>query len=460
LLFVRDWADGPDVVFPRDAWHFACETGTGDANEMHVHLASGFQRGKAYYVVYTTQGAPVVGTGLLAVRDAAAFLRYPSAANPVAGGFERTFACGSSQSGRLLREFVYRGLNLDEEGRQAYDGLLPHVAGGRLGEFNNRFAQPGMWRLRGWTGRGPFADNTFPDPFSGRADGLLKRQRELGGVPKIIYTNTSTEYWGGHGSLPHIDPSGLADLEPAPETRTYHFCGTSHGAGTLEHWRAVERTPCLLPLNATDYLPLSRAAFMNLDRWVSEGVEPPPGNHPRLDDGTAVTREEGLQSMPLLPGMVKPDPNRLAVVREVDLGPEAEHGIGRYPARSGREYRCFVSALDSDGNEIAGVRLPDIEVPVGTHTGWNPRKPEAGAPEQIAQQDGFTLFFPSTRAAREATGDPRLSIEERYASREEYLERVRAAAQRLVEARYLLEEDLETVISACAERYDVAAAIP
>ena len=143
----------------------------------------------------------------MAVRDAAAFLRYPSAANPVAGGFERTFACGSSQSGRLLREFVYRGLNLDEEGQQAYDGLLPHVAGGRLAEFKNRFGQPNNWGLRGWPGRGPLADNPVPDPFSGQVDGLLKRQRDLGGVPKIIHTNTSTEYWGGHGSLSHIDGS-------------------------------------------------------------------------------------------------------------------------------------------------------------------------------------------------------------------------------------------------------------
>lgn len=456
-LFVRDWQAGPDTLIPRSDWRFTYEAEPAGPDEIHVYLDSGFQRLKGYYVVYTTKGAPVVGTGLLAVRDAAAFLRHPSPLNPVSEGFERTYACGYSQSGRFLREFVYYGLNLDEEGRQAYDGLLPHVAGGRLGEFNNRFGQPNNWGLRSWPGRGPFADNPVPDPFSGQTDGLLKRQRELGGVPKIIHTNTSTEYWGGHGSLSHIDGSLMVDVEPAPETRTYHLCGTSHGAGTIERWHGVDESPCLLPLNATDYIPLLRAAFINLDLWASEGIEPPPNLHPHLDDATAVTREEALDSMPPIPGTVRPDPDRLTAVNEVDLGPQTERGIARYPVKSGRTYPCFVSALDSDGNEVAGIRLPDLEVPIGTHAGWNPRKPESGAPEQIAQQDGFTLFFPSTRAAREERRDPRLSIEERYANRDDYLEKVRAAAQHLVQSRYLLDEDVDLVVSACAERYDVAA---
>ena len=456
VLFFRDWPGAPDSIIPRGSWRFTRGADTANPDEIHVYLESGFQPVKSYYAVYTTNRAPVVGTGLLAVRDAATFLRNPTEQNPVPGGFERAYACGYSQSARLLREFVYLGLNLDENGQQAYDGLLPHVAGGRLGEFNNRFGQPCIWALRGWAARGPFADNTLIDPFSERVDGLLKRQRVLGGVPKIIHTNTSTEYWGGHGSLSHIEGSSMIDLEPAPETRIYHLCGTSHGAGSIEKWRITEGTPCLLPRNATDYIPLLRSAFINLDRWVCEGIEPPPSLHPRLDNAKAVTRVEALDSMPSIPGIVRPDPERLKVVREVDLGPQTELGIGRYPAKSGRTYPCFVSTLDSDGNEIAGIRLPDIEVPIGTHAGWNPRKPESGAPEQIAQQDGFTLFFPSTRAEREAREDPRLSIEERYKSRDDYLERVRAAAQRLVENRYLLEEDIDLVISACAGRYDVA----
>jgi hypothetical protein len=153
---------------------------------------------------------------------------------------------------------------------------------------------------------------------------------------------------------------------------------------------------------------------------------------------------------------VTPDPERLWRLRALDLGAEAEHGIGRYPAQEGRAYACYVSAVDSDGNERAGIRLPDLAVPVATHAGWNPRAPETGAPEQIIPMQGFSIFFAPTQAARQAAGDPRLSIEERYANRNVYLAQVRAVAQQLAAERYVLEEDVEILVSACAARYDAA----
>ena len=461
VLLVRDWEDGPDTVVPRSLWRFAREADDSvAASREHIYLYSGFQPGKIYHVVYTAEGAVVVGTGLLAVRDVASWLRHPSDINPVTGGFERVYGYGISQTGRLLRHFVYLGLNLDEEGRPAYDGLLPHVAGGRRGQFNNRFGQPSVQSAPGFGHRFPFADDEMADALTERNDGLLRRQRELGAVPKIVYTNSSAEYWRGDGSLTHIDGGGRRDLGPADETRIYHFAGTQHGAGSLPQAReggSSDGSVGRYPLNVVDYTPLLRAALVNLDRWVSDGTEPPPSRHLRLGDKTAVARGEALASFNV-PGVETPDSERLWVLREVDLGPEAGHGIGRYPMREGRVYPCFVSALDGDGNEVAGIRLPDLTVPVGTHTGWNPRAPETGAPEQIVPMQGFSTFFAATAQARKDAGDDRPSLEERYVSREAYLGRVREEAQRLAAERYLLEEDVEIVVSACAERYDLVAA--
>ena len=458
-LFVREWEDGPDTAVPPSEWRFARETADGVVpSAEHVYLESGFQPGRIYHLVYTTEGAPVVGAGLLAVREAATWLRHPSPLNPVDGGFDRAYAFGSSQTGRLLRHFVSLGLNLDEDGRPVFDGLMPHVAGGRRGEFNHRFAQPSVQSTPGFGHLFPFADNETSDAYTGRRSGLLSRQAELGGVPKIFYTNTSAEYWRGDGSLVHIDGLEGRDLDQADGTRVYHFGGTQHGPGSLPQGRVNATDGCRgrHGFNVVDYRPLLRAALVNLDRWVAEGVEPPPNSHPRLDDGTAVTREEVLASFGPVPDDVKPDPERLWVLREVDLGPEADRGVGAYPVSEGRVYPSFVSAVDSDGNETAGVRLPDIAVPVATHAGWNTRAPETGAPEQIVPMQGLTLFFAPDADSRKASGDSRASLRERYGSRDEYLDRVREHALRLAGERYLLDEDVDVVVDACARRYDAA----
>lgn len=461
VVMVREWEDGPDTVVPREQWRFARETEDGVVpSREHIYLVPGFQPGKVYYVVYMTEGAPVVGTGLLAVRDVAAWLRAPSPLNPVEGGFERVYGYGISQTGRMLRHFVYLGLNLDEEGRAAYDGLLPHVAGGRVGQFNHRFAQPSSQPTAGFGHIFPFADDDTTDPLMERTDGLLRRQRELGAVPKIIYTNSSAEYWRGDASLVHIDSSGRKDLDPTEETRIYHFAGTQHvGSPLPQSHEGLDGSRGRYAGNVVDYAPLLRATLINLDRWVTDGIEPPPNRHPRLDDGTAVTRGELLDSFEAALDVVSPNPERLSVLREADLGPEAHRGVGRYPVLEGRGYPAFVSDVDADGNEVAGIRLPDLTVPVGTHTGWNPRAPENGAPEQIMMMQGFSKFFATTAESREAAEDRRPSLEERYRDRDAYLERVREEARKLVAGRYLLEEDVETVVSACGERYDEAVAV-
>lgn len=462
VLYVKDWEDGPYEIIARDQWQFARETDGGvEASAEHVYLAAGFQPGKIYHLVYTAEGSPVGGCGLLALRDGAAFFRQASDANPIVGGVERAYVYGVSQTGRVLRHFLYLGLNQDEQGKQVYDGMLPHVAGGRRGEFNQRFGQPSVQSTPGFGHVFPFADDVLADPFSGRSDGLLRREREQATTPKIIYTNTAAEYWRGDASLTAIDAATGADLPDADGVRSYLFAGTQHAdARQLPEPGdpAIDGTLGRYPSNALDYRPLLRAALVNLDRWVSDGVVPPSSAVPSASGETGVSRTAALQALSVVPDLAAPDPDRLWVLREMDLGPDAATGVARFPVEEGRAYDCFVSSVDGDGNEVAGIRLPDLTVPVATHAGWNPRHPDAGAPEQIIPMVGFTLFFPRDAADRERKHDQRRSIAERYASRDAYLAESRRAAEALVGQRHLRAEDVDVVVENCARTYDLALA--
>ena len=214
-------------------------------------LDGGFAPGRIYDCYYRAEDPPVVGLGFTAVRDTAAFLRWADAGNPCAGAVERSYVFGVSQSGRFLRHLLYLGLDEDEAGRFVWDAVVPHVAGARRGEFNHRFGQPSVQGTPGFGHLPPFDDA-----------GLLARQRAVGGVPKVVQTNTSAEYWRGDGSLMHLDLTGPADLAPAPETRIYHFAGTQHGAGALPQSVAssADGSQSQYGFNVVDYAPLLRAA--------------------------------------------------------------------------------------------------------------------------------------------------------------------------------------------------------
>jgi hypothetical protein len=360
----------------------------------------------------------------------------------------------------MQRHFLSLGLNATEDGVPAYDGFLVHVAGARRGAFNHRFAQPSNQTTPTWGHVFPYGDLPSDDTLTGRRAGLLDRVRELGAAPKVIYTNSSAEYWRGDGALAHVDTEAAGDLPEAATSRSYLFASTQHVSGYPGQPRrnADLRTFARYPLNVIDYRPLLRAALENLDRWVTGGEPPPPSRHPRLEDGTAVERSRVLAYFSGLPGFHPPAADRLPFVRTVDLGGDESAGVGRYPAREGAFYPALVCALDEDGNEAAGIRLPDVEVPVATNAGGNPRDPESGSPDQIVPRNGLSIFFAASEAERTARGDPRPSLAARYTDAADYERRVRAVAQRLVGERYLLAEDVELVVANALDRYRAALA--
>jgi hypothetical protein len=455
ILTVRDQPDAPPEIVPRERWRFARVEGDRVVPDpRHVHLDGGFARGRIYHAAYTTAGAPVLGLGMAALRDCAAWLRSGDAAsgNPAAGTLRRAYAYGRSQTGRLLRTMVYEDLVADEAGREALDGVLANVAGGMRGEFNQRFGQNSKDRPHAMAHLFPSTDVEQRDAVTGAADGLHRRLRERGSALRVFYTNTSAEYHRGDASLVHTDPDGTRDVPHGPGVRVYHFAGTEHGLGVwppsdaqpaaADPSGAVERSQHLR--GVLDYAPLLRACLVNLARWVEAGVAPPPSRHPRLTDGTAVAPETLRKVFDGIPGARYP--RHHACPRRVD--------VASLPPVLGPAHGSLVSAVDGDGNEVAGVRLPEVAVPLATHTGWNLRHPDIGGSDQLLVFAGATLPLARTAAERAATGDPRPSIAERYASRGEYLARVRAAALALAREGYLLDEDVELSVAAGARLWD------
>ena len=461
-LTVRDLPNSPPTPVDRSQWSFVrVEDADLEPQHNHVYMPSGFEPGKIYQLVYTTTGSRIVGLGFAAMRDAVSFLKHAPAAagNPCAGAIDHAYAMGRSQSGRFLRQYIHVGINEDEADRPALDGIVPHVAGAMRGEFNLRFGQPSKDVCYIIPEMFPFTDTPQTDPVTGAQGSLLDALERRGTVPKIMFTNTSAEYWRGDAALIHTDLETLTDAAESPSVRRYHFAGCQHGSGDFPplEIRTNDGIKGQLPFNSVDYAPLLRAALDNLDRWVTSGEEPPASRHPSLDDSTAVESHSLLERLGQLPGVRVPTQTTRAI--RLDYGPESHLGrTVNLPADEGEEFPALVADLDESFNERGGIRLPDLAVPVATYTGWNLRDESIGNPHLFigitGGLAGWTLPLPATEAERESTGDPRASIEERYAGREDYLEQVTHAAMDLVSERYLLQEDVDEVVELAGRKYD------
>ena len=432
-LYELDYEDDEPREIPQDRWRFARQTDQGVVTSSRdLWIDGGFTPGKIYEIVYPTDRSPVVGTGLLAFRDAALFLRTWQRS------YDRVHGFGISQSGRFLRHLLYLGLNRDPDApaERAFDGMHIHVAGGIRGEFNRRYGQPSQLFLAGPIHEFPFADVERDDPLTGASDGLLCRSDEQGVTPKIVKTNTSWEFWRGDASLIDIDPATSEDIPQHPQSRHYLLACTQHGPGQAALTDSFDITGdrSMYRHNAVDQSPLMRAALVNLDQWAAGASQPPPSSVPSLAQGTAATREDVLSR--LSDRVTIPDAQRLSRVRTVDWT--------TLPPAEGDEYQGYVSALDEDGNEAAGLRLPDLTQPLGIHTGWNPRHPDTGGEDLTSHFVGLTRWF------------SRDEILARYGDRATYLDLVRADAERLASEHLVLAEDVDLVVENCAERWDVA----
>ncbi|RPI53578.1 MAG: hypothetical protein EHM55_13420 [Acidobacteria bacterium] len=458
-LSVRDTIEGPRRFIPRSEWRFArLSDGKPVPDRTRVYLAGGFQPSKIYEVVYKSQNPPVVGVGPAAVRDVISHLKYASADSLAipAGSIQRAIAFGISQSGRFLRTYLYYGFNEDERHRKVFDGVMAHVAGAGRGSFNLRFAQPsrdGHPFLNKFypTDIFPFTDIAQTDPQTGEKDGLLLRVKpEL--TPRIFYTNSSYEYWGRAASLIHTALDGQADAPLAENTRIYMFAGGQHGPAGFPPSRSIGQQLN----NPNDYRWSMRALLLAMDRWIKDGVAPPPSRYPRIDDKTLVPLE--ALRFPSLAGVGKPSEVHKAYRVFYGLDFAKKGIISVDPPEVNGSYPILVPQVDADGNELAGVKMPEVAVPLATYTGWNLFNSASGPSNLLSSMQGSYIPLPRTRADRDKTNDPRPSMEERYPSREHYLAQVTAAAKELVQQGYLLDEDVNTLVERAGRHWNRAVA--
>jgi hypothetical protein len=453
-LTVRDTPLGERRTISRSEWQFARVDDSGSIipDPTRVYLASGFEPKKIYEVVYTAKNPPLAGLGLAAIRDAVTRLKHEGA--PELGldeeSFDRALGFGISQSGRVLRTFLYEGFNADERQRRVFDGVLAHIAGGARGGFNTRFAQASRSSSSFLFPNElfPFSDALQVDPATGSTDGLLASVKAEH-VPKLFYTNSANEYWRGSAALTHVTPDGRRDFAPPRTTRIYFFAGTQHGPSAFPPRVNDGR----LAGNPNAYSWFMRSLLLKLDAWVADDMPPPASVYPTLADGTLVARSR--LKFPRIPGVDVPRAPRGPL--RLEFGPSfADDGIATIePPRVGDAFPVLLPQVDADGNDLAGLRSPELAVPLATYMGWQLYKPELGRDDELVSLQGSFAPFPLDTAERVRTGDPRRSILERYPIRAGYLALVEQVAKLLVTDGYLRGEDVPHIVAQAGERWRV-----
>jgi hypothetical protein len=454
-LTVKQHLTDPAVDIPPSGWDYTTPAGTA------IKLTSGaFQQSAIYEFSYTAKNPVVNAIGFAATRDFISFLKYAGAddfgnANPLSGHARQLYTFTVSQPARYLNEYETLGFNEDEQGRRAIDGILNWLGGGNGVNMNFRFGQPGRTERNRQNHRYPeapfpFAYPLLTDPYTGKSAGRGVRCAATGTCPKAMQVNSANEYWVKTASLLHTDPTGR-DLPRDPENvRFYLLSGVEHtGSG------AQPNSPgnCQQNRNTTDPNPALRALFIALDEWVTQGVRPPRSEVPGpgtavysipLSDGVGNVPQDKL-GFPNIPGVTY---TGVITVRHLfDFGPRFDEGIMDVnpPDFSGPVYPSFVSRVDKDGNEVAGIQLPPVAAPIATTTGWALRRAEFGGPDGC-EGSGQEIAFRTTAAERVAAGDPRLSLEERYGTHEGYVDAVAAKARSLQARRLLLPADVQRYI--------------
>lgn len=465
-LTVREKSYGQRISVPPSEWEFAAYTRdlrTGKAvvkpSATDLYLRAGFTPGHIYEFIYPAKNPLVLGLGFAVVRDLVSFLRYASKdragkPNPLMPrkksiGITQAYAWGRSQSGRYLRDFVYYGFNEDESHRKVFDAIAPHVAGGGRMYLNYEFARP-VTSSQQHTNQldpelFPHAYNILNDAQSGRRDGILKRPKT---DPYIFHTQTSTEYWQKRGCLAHTDGKGN-DLAIPDGVRIYVIASAQHNSPFGSEPVKDDTQQRINPLPAGDVL---RALMVAMDLWVTKGIAPPPSQYPTVKNRTLVLPNRKNTGFPNIPGV------GFAALHNRQLFLDYGAGIlrGKISIQPPRPigkgaYTILIPRVDKDGNDIAGIRLPAVQAPIGTYTGWNLR-PRGLAEDELAGLLGSFIPFAKTNAERKKSGDPRLSLQQRFKNRDDYLRKYSAAVRTLVEQRYLLAQDAERMIAAAGKQ--------
>ena len=344
-------------------------------NQIMIHRPAGFDSGAIYEFTYPARDPVVMGVAFASTRDVVSFLRWEDSdalgnPNPLAPNgspaIRYAYALGISQSGRVRRDFLYQGFNEDEQGRMVFEGIIPHVAGSRKTFTNDRWAQPGRYSRQHEThltpgDQFPFSYGVLTDPLTGKRDGILARCLEAQNCPKVIHTDSSTEFWQARSSLVVTDTTG-ADIELPANVWGYLLGSAPHG-GSID---AVPRpTPnCQHLRNPLHAGAPMRALVHALDRWASADVKPPDSRFPSRAKGTLVLPDPAGMGFPSIPKLAYN--GRVNGLRVTDYSVQ--------PPKEGKEYPVFVPTVDADGNDVAGIRMPAVEVPQATYLGWNHRR--------------------------------------------------------------------------------------
>jgi len=444
--------DVPQVV-PASGWAY-------DAKGVSIHLmpqGTRFTQGDIYELSYTAKDPTVNGVGFAAVRDFNAFLRYEKAdeagaANPMAGDITRIYTEIQSQPGRMLNDFRTLGFNQAENGKIVFDGMLQWIAAADGINMNSRFSQPGRTERNRQDqlyaeGVFPFANQSLKDPISGRTGGRYDACMKTKTCPLAMEVYSANEYWVKGASLFQTDPMGKMDLPEHPMSRLYFISSMQHGTGN-----GAARGACQQFGNPLDSGPVLRALWEALDQWSTKGVAPPPSMVPRLADGTLVSPlPQEKQGFPKIPGVTYTGLKSTRYL--LNYGPDyyktgiptINPPVTTQPLfdnpKNGPIYPTYVPKTDADGNDLGGVRLPDVGAPLATYTGWALRS--GAQANDGCEGTGQMIPFPKTKAERLASGDPRLSIEERYPTADAYASAAKKAVDDLVVNRFMLPEDAQ-----------------
>jgi len=460
---VRNSVNGPRTTIAPDRWAFGkCPTGKASLirTALDICFFDRFAEDKLYELTYKGKNPPVMGLGYAVTRDLASFLRNnvkdddgnpnPLAQSATTVGVRRAYAVGSSSTGMYLRDWLYLGFNEDERHRKVFDGVRIAIPGTHRLFANVEFADPNIYSRQG--DHHDFLSNSYPpltyavttDPITGIRDGILKRPAT---DPLVLHVDTANEFWQMKASLNVHDGAGKP--VPIPDNvRLYLASGHSHTGAAGLGVMPTNKGACEHPINGNrSHDTLLRAMIVILDEWVDRGVAPPKSVYPDLQNGGLVKLEEAARAFPKIPGVTFPTVVNEA--RAFNFGPAFKTTGGRLtalPPAVGKTYPAFVPKPDADGLDVVGIRTVDIAVPVGTNLGWNLRA--AGhRGEDLCALAGAFVPFARTKGERMAKGDPRLSLEERYKDHAGFVAAVERATRKLVQQRFLLEQDAQDAIT-------------